>query len=856
MFRKSALAMAMLGALATGQVVALGLGEIELKSSLNQPLNAEVALISATDAELRELKVAIGSSVAFDNAGIERPLFLTKLRFNVKTNADGEPVVGITSREAVQEPFLDFLLEISWSKGRLLREYTVLVDPPVTMPANAPALQAPVAQPVTPSARSTGSFQPARRVTHTAQMPPVSVAPGEYGPVRRNDTLWKVASQVRPDTGVSIEQTMLGLLRANPEAFQNNNINNLKAGVILRVPSREDMLSVSRAEAFRESRAQYAAWREARGLLQPAQSQGTTPVSVPAAESRLELVSPDTAEGGAATGSAQNDAELQKLQSELLIANEAVEEQRRQGEDMSSRLSVLEEQIVNMQRLIQLKDEELARLQAQAGIESIEQPVTELETGEEAIAEAEELADTFVTEDPALSTEFDTVADDEFATAEPFDSEAAFDETVAETAATDAGIDEAPVEELIEDSVEEEVVAAIPEVEPVVAEPVIPETTASPGFVDQLLANPLWLGAGGAVLVLLAFFGLRRKHGVETEFQESILQAAREGSAVASDSELVAAEPVSTQPVTSESSLLSEFAVSDMGSIKNDGEADPLAEADVYLAYGRFQQAEDLIKEALKSDAEREDLNLKLLEIYLAGRNKSSFDEHAQGILTRIENSQDPQWEKIAEMGRDLSPDNPMYQAGNVAAVATDEDAEIDSLSDSMDFSMGSEVAETEEPETEEPKTTEEIAEEIKDAEEGLDFDLDLSFDANASANEDQPDNVELTASDASPEQPEATGSELKVDVDSVEPDAIELDNGLDFDLDGFELDSAAETEAELEGDGELADLDEVSTKLDLARAYIDMGDPDGAKNILDEVMDEGNDDQKDEARDIMTQMS
>ena len=397
------MAMAMLGALATGNVVALGLGEIDLKSSLNQPLNAEVALLSATDAELQELKVAIGSSAAFENAGLERPLFLTKLRFDVKTNADGKPVVRITSREAVQEPFLDFLLEISWSKGRLLREYTVLVDPPVTMPAAAPALQAPVAQQLTPSARATDSYQPARRVTHTAQMPPVSVAPGEYSPVQRNDTLWKVASQVRPDTGVSVEQTMLGLLRANPEAFLDNNINNLKAGVILRVPSREDMMSVSRAEARRESRAQYAAWREARGLLQPAPSQGATQVSAPAAESRLELVSPDTAEGGAATGSAQNDAELQKLQSELLMANEAVEEQRRQGEDMSSRLSVLEEQIINMQRLIQLKDEELARLQAQAGVESIEQPVTELETSE-ALAGAEELADDFVTEEPALSS--------------------------------------------------------------------------------------------------------------------------------------------------------------------------------------------------------------------------------------------------------------------------------------------------------------------------------------------------------------------------------------------------------------------------------------------------------------------
>ncbi|MEN8802683.1 MAG: FimV/HubP family polar landmark protein, partial [Thiogranum sp.] len=135
-----------------------------------------------------------------------------------------------------------------------------------------------------------------------------------------------------------------------------------------------------------------------------------------------------------------------------------------------------------------------------------------------------------------------------------------------------------------------------------------------------------------------------------------------------------------------------------------------------------------------------------------------------------------------------------------------------------------------------------------------------LSFDANASVNEDQPDNAEVTPSDASAdagsEQPEASEPEFKVAADSGESDAIDLDNGLDFDLDGFELGNEAETEAELEGDGELADLDEVSTKLDLARAYIDMGDPDGAKNILDEVMDEGNDEQKDEAREIMTQMS
>jgi pilus assembly protein FimV len=857
MFRKSALAMAMLGALTTGNVVALGLGEIELKSSLNQPLNAEVELLSATDAELQELNVAIGSSKAFANAGIERPLFLTKLKFDVGASSDGRPVVRITSREAVQEPFLDFLLEISWSKGRLLREYTVLVDPPVTMSAPAPALQPPVARSLQPAAAG-GAPQPVRRVTHTAQMPPVSVGPGEYGPTKRNDTLWKVASQVRPDAGVSMEQTMLSLLRANPEAFDGNNINNLKAGYILRVPSREDMLSMSRAEARAEASAQYAAWREARGLAQPVPAQAQS-VSSQVTESRLELVSPESAEAGAASGKAQDDVQLKQLQSELLMANEALEEQRRQGEEMSGRLSVLEEQILNMQRLIQLKDEELARLQAQTGADSSEQPGAELDSGE-ALAEVDALADAPVTEatevakeDEPLAVDALTAADQLAADAAPaetvteMDTELVLDETIADTPLADAEMEEGPAEGLIEDTVEEQVVAEEPQVAPAVAEPAVPETAASPGFMDQLLGNPLWLGAGAGVLGLLAFFGLRRKRGVESEFQESILQAAQESSASAPDSELVAAEPVSTQPVTSESSLLSEFAVSDMGAIRNDGEADPLAEADVYLAYGRYQQAEDLIKDALENDAEREDLNLKLLEIYLAGRNKTAFDEHAEGVLARLENSEDPLWEKVSEMGRELSPENPMYKTGAASSLATDADAETDSLSDAVDLGMDSEVAESQAFET-----TDETVEEIKKSDEGLDFDLDLSFDAEAGAAAEQSETQQETEQSGV----ETSEPELKVAMDSVEPDAVAEDNALDFDLEGFELDDEAVAEAEMEGDGELADMDEVSTKLDLARAYIDMGDPDGAKNILDEVMDEGNDDQKDEARGIMAQMS
>jgi len=825
MFRKSALAMAMLGSLASVNVAALGLGEIDLKSALNQPLNAEIELLSATASELEEVKISIGSSEAFANAGIDRPVFLSKLRFNVKTNADGVPVVQVTSRDVVREPFLDFLVELSWSKGRLLREYTVLVDPPVTMAAVAPVPQAPAVQSTTPYAPVAA---PARRVTHTAQMPPAYSAPGEYGPVRRNDTLWRIAQQVRPDSDVSIEQTMQGLLRANPEAFTGNNINNLKEGYILRVPSREELTSVSRAEAASESRAQYTVWREARGILTPARSEGTVQAAAPGTstpvESRLTLVSPETAEGDYSSASAEVGAEMEAMQQDLLMANEALEAQRRQGEDMSERLSVLEEQIVNMQRLIQLKDDELARLQSRAGAETAEatgeavvEPPADVSTEvpaemeQQLVAETDPLANVPVAEDAGVSTETEVVAGDET-----------------------AGIDAAGVETPVADAQFGELPPVALDAEPVVTEPVVEHTltTPPPSFVDRLLANPLWLGAGGVVLVLLAFFGLRRKRSVETEFQESILQAAR-GDSAGSDSEIVGSGPDSTDSASSESSLLSEFAVSDMGSIKNDGEADPLAEADVYLAYGRYQQAEDLITDALEKDIENENLNLKLLEVYLASKNPSAFDEHAQGILARLENSDHPMWAKVSEMGRELSPDNSMYLAGSEPAVSDlGDDTEMDSLSEDINFDIDSKAVS-------EPVAGTDTDSAAAD-DEGLEFDIDLSFD------EDKPDSAEYTPPEADAGQPEATEPQLDVTNDDT----------LDFDLEGLDMDSEAAQEAEPEGDGELTDLDEVSTKLDLARAYIDMGDPDGAKSILDEVMEEGNDDQQNEARGIMEQMT
>lgn len=842
MFRKSALAMAMLGALTTGNVVALGLGDIELKSALNQPLNAEVLLLSATEAEMQELKINMGSPRAFEQAGIERPLFLSKLKFNVTRNDSGKPVVQITSREVVREPFLDFLMEISWSKGRLLREYTVLVDPPLSMPAAAPVIQAPAAR-VAP-VRSVPVQSAPLRVRNTGRTPH-PVMPGEYGPTQRNDTLWQVARQVRPDRSVSIEQTMLGLLRANPEAFVGNNINNLKAGYVLRVPSREELTSVSRAEARRQSRVQYEAWRAARSGSVVRTEVAEAPVAASkvagqpavAAEPSLQLVAPEGEGAASAVGSTEAGTGINALKRELIMANEAMEAQRRQSEDMSGRLAVLEEQIQNMQRLIQLKDDELAQLQSQVGAEFT---VTE-ETTAETDAPVEAVAEATTTEVPATEIVADEVAVDMTDTTVTADESvvAGTTDVLTENTQGDVATPAGEAETVIADTIVEVTETPTPEAvtEPVV--PVAPETETTPGFVDRLMNNPLWLGAGGLVLALLAFFGLRRKRSVETEFQESILQAASSESS-ASDSEIVST--ASSTP-TSESSLLSEFAVSDMGSMRNDGEADPLAEADVYLAYGRFQQAEDLIADALEKDPQSEDLNLKMLEVFLAAKNQPGFDGHAELILARLENSDDPLWLKVAEMGQEISPDNPIYQPGGAEAGTAGETAEkMDSLNEDIAFDR--EVSGNDD--------TGEAGTAARDNEdEGLDFDIDLSLDEDKDTREDQPNSVEFTP----PEDVAETDSpELDIDMDSVEPDAITQENTLDFDIDSLDLDND-EPEAET-GDGELTDMDEVSTKLDLARAYIDMGDPDGARSILDEVIEEGSDDQKDEARGIMEQIA
>ncbi|BAZ93946.1 TfP pilus assembly protein FimV [Thiohalobacter thiocyanaticus] len=832
MVRKTALVTAMLGAFAS-HAYALGLGEIKLNSALHQPLDAEITLLSATPEEVDQLKVRLASPEAYAQAGVERIYLHTRLKFAVTTRPDGTAVIKVTSQEPVREPYLDFMVQASWASGQLVREYTMLIDPPALMPAEAPA---PAATAPTTARQAVPAPAPSRPADSGRRE--AIFTGSEYGPVQRNDTLWNIAEKVRPDAGVSMQQTMLGLVRANPEAFQHGNVNSLKAGHVLRVPSREEFTSISQAEARTEVSRHHRLWREGRSdetaaapavgkvereapaaeTAEPAVSADEAgPAATAGADAQLKLVTPDAADAAAAADGAGGEAgagtEVEQVRTELALAVEELEAQRQQNQDLNERLADLEQQIAQLHRLVQLSDDELARMQGSlAGEEAVA-----ADAGEESPVPAQE-----------------QMTDETAAAAAP-------DELVAGTE---------PVEPAPAD--------AAPEAQAEPAPPALQEDIRQPapapaeeGLLSRFLTNPLWQAGAGAVallLLILAWLGARKRRMATTEFKESILaepgdkggagsaSAATAVGAAAGGAEAAAAEPQEEAPAPaasggpqSDSSLFTDFSVSDMGTLQNEAEADPIAEADVYLAYGRYQQAEELIRGALDNDPDNADYRLKLLEVFHAARNQSAFDTEAEALLARLENQEDPAWQRVVEMGRELNPGNSLYLAGGGAVEA---------------------------PAPAEPELTDLGGMDTSDT--GLDEAGTATAESEAGAEEDNSLDFDLGELESFAPGDRAETEGVEPAEEKVPGLADDDENMLEFDL--SETDEAAapvgEAEEEVEvGEGELQAGDEVSTKLDLARAYIEMGDPEGARSILEEVMEEGNQAQKSEAETLMKEV-
>ena len=733
MLKKSAVASALFFISVSSNVHALGLGALDMRSALNQPMNAVIDLTSASGADLSKIKVSLASQQAHDRTGLSRARFLADFKFSVEQDGRGNAFIKVTSSDSIREPFVEFLLEVEWPSGRLLREYTILVDPPVTMPARPVTPVAPVSRAPAPVVQSTS--RPDRPVPVRPAMAPVqtTAAPApvadSYGPVKRNETLWTIANRVRPGSDISVDQMMHALLRANPQAFMNNNINQLKAGATLRIPDREQIKSISTNEARAESNRQAREWKEAQDT--PVQESVPQDMTGEVAaetevitESHLQLTAPeeDAIEGAATASSGDPQAAdgetAEELNTQLALATEEAEASKAQSEELQTRVVELEEQIETMKRLLELKDDALADLQQQEASEM----VPDIDTGTDAL--------------DSIATE------------------------VVEESATDV-TDEQPAEEPVEDAA----VAAA-------AEPL----SEPRGIVNKLMDNPVLAGLGVLVALILGGFlwaSTRRKGGQGIFDNEMTLEKHMASESATKDKQQV--------PVVD---FEEEVPEEEITPIQGHDESDPVTEADVYLAYGRIQQAEDVLQAALERTPDDVELRIKLLEVYHSSGNIAAFDREAASFHDNV-SGDGSQWLRVAAMGYALSPTNQLYSAAGDNTEKSD----------------------------------------------GLDFDVDLSgLDDSAASNDVVEDTDEQ---DLGLELPESIEFSL-IDVNNMPEDEDE--------------DDASE--------GLLDNADEVATKLDLARAYMDMGDPDGARSILDEVMHEGNEEQKHEAEDIISQLA
>jgi pilus assembly protein FimV len=657
MLRKKAVAIAV-SLLMPSFASALGLGALKATSNLNEPFDGRIEILGASATDYDTLSVKLADAEQFERAGVLREAALLSLKFEIVETPAGNDFIKISTREPVREPFLNFLLELNWANGRMVREYTVLLDPPLYDPNRRAPAPAPMPRPAAPAAAAAPS--PAQAQAPQPAAVPAYEAAGSVT-AESADTAWGLALRHRPDAGVSVQRMMIALLRANPQAFVNGNVNMLRRGAVLKLPSQAELDGLSQSEAVAEVARQHQLWEEYRlGATSavPAQPMGAAPeapaetgepaedlsidealaADEPADDARLELVAPESGAAGAAgePGVAADEGTSAALAEEDLTAKS------QENQELQAKLEEASEIIDLLQRQVEIKDGELASLQArlaELGVETAPAPQAAPAAPETAAAEP-----------PAE------------AAAEPAPQAATPSEPEAETAPEPEAAPAPPVE-----------TAAAPE--PAPAKPVQPAAEPAPpapGLLDSLLPAHLRDAVpGGAVTVLgvlgsllalgLAVLGRKLARGRG----KAIGTAARPAAAVAAAT--VVAEP-ETAPSVAELIAPEPEETADRFARTLEASAeqlapDPLEEVNVYLAYERFDQAEELVKKVIQQYPNEHKYKLRLLEIYYSANNKSAYEEHAKALLDAV-GERDPLWENALAMWNEMSPNRALFAPG------------------------------------------------------------------------------------------------------------------------------------------------------------------------------------------------
>lgn len=749
---KLATAIALVGLMHSSVLYALGLGDIKVSSAVNERLDAEILLVNADGLDASQILVSLASKADFSRAEVDRTYFLSSLEFTVERGESGAPILRLQTPDVVLEPYLNFLVELRWPRGRLLREYTVLLDLPNYSAAPARIIT-PVVASVPPESKKTKPFVRSSTPTskkpsssQSASSPPAnnkaSTSDGLAVTVRANETLWGIAKRVREE-GASINQTMLALQDTNPNAFINNNINLLKKGAVLRLPAGMSANGVNEQEARQAIAEQQLDWQSGQNNIntdlkpaldarestlssasQPQSTEGHLQLAtVDDTATSTALISADTQTNNLAgsTSGQSGTVEIDRLRNELAISLENLDRAAVENTSMDARLVAMESQLSDLEQLVSLKDQELASMRV-----SIEERRAALDAASEAASA------TGITQDESSP-------------------KADVSTPVAEVGRLEA------IANALSISVEWLVGISI-------------------AFVAAVIAIFMWFFARREDAYEATVF-----ERVEPLADESIDEAVNEFEEdIDEGSALDESYDLDVDDGNLETHDLDEpevAAASDADVLDNDfdgnvtashaapedfdAERDVIAEADIYLAYGRYEQAREMLDSAIEDEPARIDLQLKRLELFVAQQSPDLFRNACQALLVV-----DPTVNVAAEaLLKDVENISDWWPEDTIAT-PTDEFLESYTHDDALADSVEGEEGKGE-------------------------FGLQLAYDADS---EGKP-------------------------AGAVEP---------------------------------ARENDEVGTKLDLARAYIDMGDLEGAREILDEVMTEGSDEQRDLANSMM----
>ena len=858
---------------------AAGLGRLTVLSPLGQPLLAEIEIVSLQPGEEDGLTARLASPEAFETAGIDINPALNSIRINLERR-DQKPFLRVTTAQPVNEPFLDILIELAWSSGKLVREYTFLLDPPeyksrqqaiAQAPTPAPAMaekpaptpppaaeQKPVEatplapQPAAESAPATtpapAAATPAPAAAEAAK--PAAAAANSYE-VKRGDTLGQIAKQnLKP--GVTLNQMLIAIFRANQDAFIKGNVNLVRTGKILVIPDVDSLGTIDRDEATALVKQHNEQWMEYRNRLAavatPADATAgqrevagriepkPEPVKPAAPSDQLRLSKAEPAKPGAAPSQAARDDDSAARERAL--------------KEAQSRQADLEKNVADLQKLLALKNQQLAEAEKKA-TPSKPAPTPPVAQAPAPATPAPTPAPAAPTPAPAKPAAAPTPAPATPAPAAPTPAPAAPTPAPAKPAA------EAP-----------KPAAEAPKPAP---KPAAKKAAPEPSLLDEF-SDPMYLGAGLLILVFLGgyfWWARRRKKKAQAKFQDSVLGAAAAGAAAGSVTEPTAPPASTTTTVSVQASQAPTGMEAE--------EVDPIAEADVYMAYGRDAQAEEILKEALAKDANRAAVHAKLLEIYAHRKDAKAFEQTALK-LKGITNGAGPEWDKAASLGKSIDPQNGLYAgaAGGEAAAAAPAAPAAAAAAPTLDFDLGGAG--------QQQASAPDIS--LDEAKDTTKSGIDIELGATQTLKTGPADETVLAA--GTEEKSAAGGMDFNLDLGMDEkkpeapkpaaeaPKAAESSGGLDFDLDlgGDKKAEAPAAEPKLDLSEISLDLgtppdatvvapkassdpkwQEVATKLDLAKAYEEMGDKDGARELLKEVMKDGDAAQRGSAEQLLAKL-